>query len=90
MKKHKTAQYFYDSQEKGIKLFTEIRQILLDTELEETVKWGAPCYVIGKGNVVGVAGFKNHLAVWFHQGVFLADQEHVLINAQENKTIALR
>ena len=67
-----------------------LRDILNDTELVETVKWGAPCYTINGKNVIGIGAFKAYVGLWFHQGVFLKDQKKVLINAQEGTTKALR
>ena len=67
-----------------------IREIILRTELQETIKWGAPCYTLGRKHVAGMVGFKEHMAIWFHQGVFLKDPEDKLINAQEGVTKALR
>lgn len=40
--------------------------------------------------MVGFSAFKNHFGLWFFNGVFLKDKHNLLINAQENKTIALR
>jgi len=67
-----------------------LRKILLSTELEECVKWGAPCYAIGGRNVVGMGAFKSYFGLWFHQGALLADKKRVLVNAQKGKTKALR
>lgn len=68
----------------------ELRRILLSTSLKETIKWGMPCYTYEGKNIVGMAGFKSYFGLWFHQGVFLSDPESVLINAQSEKTKALR
>ena len=67
-----------------------LRRILLSTALKETLKWGMPCYTYDGKNIVGMAGFKSYFGLWFHQGVFLSDPERVLINAQAEKTKALR
>jgi len=67
-----------------------IRAIIAKTELEETVKWGAPVFTINGKNVMAYAGFKNHFALWFYNGVFLKDEAKILVNAQKNKTKALR
>lgn len=67
-----------------------LRRILLSTGLTETIKWGMPCYTHDGKNIVGMAGFKSYFGLWFHQGVFLSDPEKVLINAQTEKTKALR
>lgn len=71
-------------------LLSQIRTLLLATELQEDVKWGAPTYTLQGKNVIGMAAFKNHMGIWFHQGVFLKDAHQQLVNAQEGKTKALR
>lgn len=67
-----------------------LRAIVDTTELDETIKWGAPCYTVHDKNVVGFAAFKSYFGLWFHQGALLSDEAKVLINAQEGKTKALR
>ena len=67
-----------------------LREVMLKTELEETVKWGVPYYVLNRKHVIGLAGFNDHLAIWFINGVFLKDELDVLINAGEGKTKGLR
>ena len=37
-----------------------LRKILNSTDLEETVKWGAPCYTFEGKNVVGIGAFKSY------------------------------
>lgn len=69
---------------------TTLRGIMLSTDLEETVKWGTPTYTLQGRNVVGLAAFKSHCALWFHQGVFLKDKDERLINAGEGATKGLR
>lgn len=64
-------------------LLYTLRNILLESGLEETIKWGAPTYILNNKNLIGLAAFKNHVSLWFHQGVFLKDECQVLINAQE-------
>ncbi|MAP80869.1 MAG: hypothetical protein CL526_07245 [Aequorivita sp.] len=70
--------------------FKTLRKILLTTELKEEIKWGKPTYTLDGKIVIGVADFKNHMALWFHQGVFLKDKHNKLVNAQEGVTKALR
>ena len=67
-----------------------LRSIINKTELEETLKWNAPVYALDGKNVVGLGAFKNHFGIWFFNGVFLKDEKNLLVNAQENKTKALR
>jgi uncharacterized protein YdeI (YjbR/CyaY-like superfamily) len=68
----------------------KLREILLSTELQETVKWGSPVYTINGKNVLGLGAFKSYVGIWFFQGSFLKDEKKKLINAQEGKTKALR
>ena len=67
-----------------------LRDLLKWSELTETIKWGAPCYSLNGKNVVGLGVFKEHVAIWFFQGALLKDEGNVLINAQSDKTKALR
>jgi len=67
-----------------------IRTIVLDCGLEETFKWAFPTYTLKGKNVISIGSFKEHYAIWFIQGVFLADEANVLTNAQEGKTKAMR
>lgn len=68
----------------------ELREILLEQGLEETVKWGAPVYCLDGKNVVGMGAFKSYFGLWFFQGALLKDTKKVLVNAQDGKTKALR
>lgn len=67
-----------------------LRELVMKTELEETLKWGMPVYTLDNKNVVGITGFKNFFGLWFYQGCFLSDPNKLLRNAQEGKTKAMR
>ncbi|MFK7864534.1 MAG: YdeI family protein [Pseudohongiellaceae bacterium] len=67
-----------------------LRKTLLACEVNETVKWGSPAYTVAGATIISLVAFKNHIALWFHQGVFLKDSAQQLINAQEGVTKALR
>ena len=64
--------------------------IIHTTELVETIKWNMPVYTINQKNVVALGAFKNHVSLWFIQGVFLEDAYGKLVNAQEERTKAMR
>lgn len=68
----------------------KLRKVLVASGMDETVKWGAPCYCVDGKNVVGLGAFSSYVGLWFHQGVFLEDGLGVLVNAQEGQTKALR
>ncbi|WP_179335500.1 YdeI/OmpD-associated family protein [Winogradskyella costae] len=67
-----------------------LRRIINSTELEETIKWSMPTYCLNGKNVLGIGAFKQHFCIWFHQGVFLKDEDQLLYNAQGEKTKAMR
>ena len=90
MLRHKTVEDYIENSSKWRQELIVLRDIILETELVETVKWGTPHYTINGKNVVGIAAFKEHFALWFHQGVFLKDTQKKLINAQEGTTKGLR
>ncbi|WP_179344903.1 YdeI/OmpD-associated family protein [Winogradskyella ursingii] len=90
MKKNHTVEEYIESNDHWAEALKRLRNILLKTELEETIKWSMPTYCINGKNVLGIGAFKQHFCLWFHQGVFLKDDDSLLINAQENKTKALR
>lgn len=81
---------YIEKHEKWHDELTKLRSIFQKTELTEEVKWGAPTYTLNGKLVAGLAGFKNHYAIWFRQGVFLKNKENKLVNAQEGVTKALR
>ena len=90
MQKIYSVEEYIDSNPHFADELTILRNIITNTELEETVKWSMPTYCLKGKNVLGLGAFKNHFCLWFHQGVFLKDEHKLLINAQENKTKALR
>ena len=71
-------------------ILSRLRQAIISTGLEETIKWGAPVYTLDGKNVVGLGAFKSYAGLWFFNGALLTDPKKVLVNAQEGKTKALR
>ena len=68
----------------------KLHKIIASTPLQEAIKWGAPVFTFSGKNIVGLAAFKSYTGLWFFQGVFLKDENGLLINAQEGKTKAMR
>ncbi len=67
-----------------------LREVLLDCDLSEELKWGKPCYTAAGGNIVIIQPFKAHLALMFFKGALLADPEGILRSQGENTRSALR
>lgn len=62
----------------------KLREILLDCQLTEELKWGVPCYTFQDGNVVLIHGFKEYCALLFFKGVLLKDAKGILVTQTEN------
>jgi uncharacterized protein YdeI (YjbR/CyaY-like superfamily) len=66
----------------------QLRAIVLDCQLTEELKWGKPCYVFGKSNVVLMIPFKEYCALLFFKGALLKDAKGILVKAGENSQAA--
>jgi len=62
----------------------KLRMIILDCQLTEDMKWGAPCYTFQKSNIVLIRGFKEYCAFIFFKGALLNDANGILIKPGEN------
>ena len=82
MRRCKTVDEYLDRADEHRGALEKLRRILVASELEETVKWGGPCYTWNGKNVVGIGAFKSYFGLWFHQGALLKDDKKVLIAAQ--------
>tara|TARA_R110002049_G_scaffold304949_2_gene500730 strand:+ start:2427 stop:3059 length:633 start_codon:yes stop_codon:yes gene_type:complete len=61
-----------------------LRSILLDCGLTEEFKWKQPCYTHQDKNIVILANFKNHCAIGFFKGAYLADEKKLLTKPGEH------
>ncbi len=71
MQKRKSADDYYRAPSQQKNILTRPREIVLNTELQETVKWGMPTYTLGGKNVIGIGACKSYSGIWFLNGVFL-------------------
>jgi len=55
-----------------------LRRIVLESGLEEDLKWSQPCYTLAGKNVVLVSAFKESPILNFCKGSLLADPEQLL------------
>ena len=63
---------------------TVLRSIVMDSGLGEELKWGAPCYVHEKANVIIIHGFKDYFALMFFKGALMKDPQNLLRKPGEN------
>lgn len=61
-----------------------LRALLSETELQETMKWGSPCYTLEGKNVVSLSALKDAALLSFFKGALLADPEGLLVKPGPN------
>lgn len=66
----------------------ELRRLCLAAGLEETVKWGHPCYVGGGRNVAIIGAFRADFTLTFFKAGLMKDPEGVLVKAGPNTATA--
>lgn len=76
--------WFFEKSTKWQEAYQELREIALSFDLTEELKWGCPCYTIGKSNIFLIHGFKDYCALLFMQGALLKDTNNILIQQTEN------
>ena len=76
--------WFFDKTTKWQEAYSILREIALETELTEELKWGCPCYTLNKNNVFLIHGFKDYCALLFMQGALMKDPKKLLIQQTEN------
>ena len=67
-----------------------LRPLLLEAGLDETIKWGKPCYSHVDANIAIVQEFADDLALMFFKGILLDDPEDVLEEVGPNSHAARR
>jgi uncharacterized protein YdeI (YjbR/CyaY-like superfamily) len=78
------ADWFFTKNTKWQEEYSELRLLVLECGLIEKVKWGSPCYVFEKSNVVLIHGFKAYCALLFMQGALMKDDQRLLIQQTAN------
>lgn len=76
--------FFFTKAKKWQAEFEALRSIILDCGLEEELKWGVPCYMHHKSNIVLIHGFKDYCAILFFKGALLKDEKGILIQQTAN------
>ena len=61
-----------------------LREIALETGLEEEVKWGFPAYTFKKKNIFMLGSFKEYSSIMFFKGALLSNPDNILVQPTEN------
>ncbi len=67
-----------------------MREVCLESGLEEDFKWRFPCYTNNGKNLIMIQTFKNMCALLFFNGVLLKDPKKLLKAPGENSQIGRR
>jgi len=76
--------FYFSKAKKWQKELEQLRTIVLDCGLNEELKWGVPCYMFQKSNIVLIHVFKEYCALLFFKGALLNDTNGILIQQTEN------
>jgi uncharacterized protein YdeI (YjbR/CyaY-like superfamily) len=76
--------FYFDKDQKWQEELVQLRNIALDCQLTEELKWGNPCYTNQKSNIVLIHAFKEYCAFLFFKGALLKDTNGILIQQTEN------
>ncbi len=76
--------FYFNNSKKWKKELLKLREIILETNLNEELKWGSPCYTSHNRNIVLIHEFKEYCAILFFKGVLLKDMEGILIQQTQN------
>ena len=56
----------------------KLRNLMLDCNLDEDLKWGEPCYSFHQSNIAIIGNLKEFAVLGFFKGVLLQDSEKLL------------
>lgn len=76
--------FYFNKAEKWQEETEALRRIVLDCGLDETLKWGCPCYTFQQHNIVLIHTFKAYCALLFFKGALLNDTHGLLIQQTKN------
>ena len=76
--------FYFSKEKKWQKELEKLRTIILDCQVTEELKWGVPCYMFQKSNIVLIHVFKEYCAILFVKGALLKDANAILIQQTEN------
>ncbi len=76
--------WYFSKAKKWQEELEKLRIIVLNCDLTEELKWGVPCYIFQKNNVVLIHVFKEYCAILFFKGTLLDDIKGVLVQQTKN------
>jgi uncharacterized protein YdeI (YjbR/CyaY-like superfamily) len=75
--------FYFSKAGKWREELVQLRALLLECHLAETLKWGCPCYTFQQSNIVLIHVFKEYCALLFMKGALLKDPQGILVQQTE-------
>lgn len=75
---------YFNKAENWQKELKRLRKVILDCGLTEELKWGSPCYMFQKSNVVIIGPLKECCVLSFFKGALLNDTNDILKRPGDN------
>ncbi|MCA6364818.1 MAG: YdeI/OmpD-associated family protein [Bacteroidetes bacterium] len=76
--------FYFEKEKRWTDEIIRLREIVLQTQVNEELKWGCPCYVSEGKNIVLIHTFKNYCALLFFNGALLPDPKGLLVQQTPN------
>jgi len=76
--------WYFNKASKWQEAFFALREIILECNLVEALKWGLPCYTHNGKNILVIQDFKEYCAIMFFQGALLKDTKKILVELTKN------
>ncbi len=76
--------FYFRKSKKWQEELEKLRNVVLDCQLTEELKWGVPCYTFQKSNIILIHAFKEYCALLFFKGALLNDANGILIQQTKN------
>lgn len=67
-------------------ILVAMRELAIECDLTEAVKWSVPCYTLTGKNVLMIHAFKEYCSIMFMKGALLTDPDEMLHRQTENVT----
>ena len=82
--KNPKIDFYFSNATKWKEELATLRMIVLDCQLTEELKWGAPCYTFQNNNIVLIHVFNDYCALLFFKGDLLNDPNGILVQQTKN------
>ena len=76
--------FYFNNAQKWQEELEKLRTIVLECGLTEELKWGCPCYMVQRSNIVVIHAFKDYCALLFFKGAQIQDTHGILIQQTKN------